>query len=146
MKAYGFEEAANDFQKLERNADEAEPEVHKMAIKMRDRAKNIAIAKGLNRTGAGVDGIEEEKTDNGYDIGWAERPNFHLYFQEIGFHALDNRLAKVRLKRSSGGKRERSYDGVKATYVPPKPHVRPAFDELEPEFYGKIQNVLEKGV
>lgn len=146
MKSFGFEEAAKDFEKFERNVDDVEPEVKKVAVKMRDRSRQIAIAKGLNKTGAGVEGIEEERTEGGYDIGWSERPNFHLYFHELGFHALDNRGGKTRLKRNSKGKRERHYDGVAATYVPAKPHVRPAFDELEPEYYNKIQSVLEKGV
>lgn len=146
MKSFGFEEAIQDFEQFEQNANNVDQEVKKVAVKMRDRSRQIATAKGLNKTGAGVEGIEEEKTADGYDIGWSDRPNFHLYFHELGFHALDNRLGKIRLRRNTKGKRSRQYGGVKATYIPAKPHVRPAFDELEPEYYEKIQNALEKGV
>lgn len=146
MKAFGFEDAVNDFDTLTRNADDAKPEVEKMAIKMRDRAKKIAVAKGLTATGAGTSGIVAEEQDDGYEVGWAQRPNFHLYFHELGFHALDNRRGKARLKRNSKGSRARIYDSGQATYVTAKPHMRPAFDELEPEYYEKVQNTLEKGV
>ena len=145
MKSFGFEEVEKDFIQLEKNADNAKPEVKKQAIKMRDRARSIAKAKGLQKTGSGVSGIDIEEKLDSVDIGWGQRPNFHLYFHELGFHALDNRLGRVRISRS-GKNRVRVYMSKKATYVAPKPHMRPAFDELEPEFYRKIQNTLEKGV
>lgn len=146
MKTFGFDEASNDFDKLLSNADQVQPEVKKVAIKMRDQARRIATSKNLNKTGAGVEGIEIEEKKDSVEVGWSQRPNFHLYFHELGFHALDNRRRKLRLKRSSKGKRARYYGGVSATYIAPKPHMRPAFDALEPEFYNKTQQILERGV
>lgn len=146
MRSFGFDEVQSDFIKLANNADDVKPEVKKVAIKMRDRARAIAQAKKLVRTGSGVSGIDIGETDAGVDVGWGQRPNFHLYFHELGFHALDNRRGKIRLSRNSKGKRARIYSSKKATYIAPKPHMRPAFDELEPEFYKSIQKTLEKGV
>ena len=149
MRAFGFDDISDDFEQFEHNADDIMPEVEQMAIKMRDRARSIATAKGLRNTGQGVEGIEvEERSEKpeGYDVGWGQRPGFHLFFHEIGFHALDNRRGKVRLRRNSRGSRARIYDSKRATYVPAKPHMRPAFDELEPQFYEKIQKTIEKGV
>ena len=111
-----------------------------MAIKMRDRARIIAKAKGLQRTGAGISGIEIEEKDDSVDIGWSARPGLHLYFHEIGFHALDNRRGKVRLRRNNRGKRSRVYSGTGATYVAPKPHLRPAFDEKRRKNFIKLFN------
>lgn len=145
MKSFGFEQIEQDFRQFEQNADQAQPEVKKYAIKMRDQARSIAKSKGLAKTGAGVSGIDiEEKVDE-IIVGWGQRPNFHLYFHELGFHALDNRKGKIRVRRNNKN-RSRLYSSVKATYVAPKPHMRPAFDQLEPEFYNTIQNTLEKGV
>lgn len=145
MDSFGFDDIVNDFNRFEQNADQAQPEVKKHAIKMRDQARSIAKSKGLAKTGAGVSGIDiEEKVDE-IIVGWGQRPNFHLYFHELGFHALDNRRGKIRVRRNNKN-RSRIYNSVKATYVAPKPHMRPAFDQLEPEFYNTIQNTLEKGV
>lgn len=146
MRSFGFDEVQLEFEKLYRNADDAKTETKKIAIKMRDRSRSIAKSKGLAKTGAGLSGIDVEEKDDGVDIGWGQRPNFHLYFHELGFHALDNRRGKMKLKRSNKGKRARYYSGTGATYIAPKPHVRPAFDELEPDFYRSIQKTLEKGV
>ncbi|WP_062532338.1 hypothetical protein [Jeotgalibaca dankookensis] len=146
MKSFGFDDVQTDFNKLAKNADDVKPETKKYAIKMRDRARAIAQAKKLVRSGAGVSGIEIEDTDKGADVGWSQRPIFHLYFHEIGFHALDNRHGRIRLSRNSKGKRARVYSSKKATYISPKPHMRPAFDELEPAYYQAIQKTLEKGV
>lgn len=146
MRSFGFDEVQTDFHKLANNANDVKPDTKKYAIKMRDRARSIAQSKKLVLSGAGVSGIEVEDTDKGADVGWSQRPNFHLYFHEIGFHALDNRRRKIRLKRSSKGNRARIYSSSKATYIAPKPHMRPAFDELESDFYRSIQKTLEKGV
>lgn len=145
MDSFGFEDIVNDFNRFEQNADQAQPEVKKYAIKMRDQARSIAKSKGLAKTGAGVSGIDIEEKVNEIIVGWGQRPNFHLYFHELGFHALDNRRGKIRVRRNNKN-RSRIYNSVKATYVSPKPHMRPAFDQLEPEFYNTIQNTLEKGV
>lgn len=146
MKSFGFEEVQSDFSKLAKNADDVKPETKKYATKMRDRARAIAQSKKLVRSGAGVSGITTEDTETGADVGWSQRPNLHLYFHELGFHALDNRRGKMRLNRNSKGKRARVYSSGQATYVAPKPHMRPAFDEVVPEFYKAIQKTLEKGV
>lgn len=145
MDSFGFDDIVNDFNRFEQNADQAQPEVKKYAIKMRDQARSIAKSKGLAKTGAGVSGIDIEEKVNEIIVGWGQRPNFHLYFHELGFHALDNRKGKIRVRRNNKN-RSRLYSSVKATYVAPKPHMRPAFDQLEPEFYNTIQNTLEKGV
>lgn len=145
MKSFGFEQIEQDFRQFEQNADQAQPEVKKYAIKMRDQARSIAKSKGLTKTGAGVSGIDIEEKVNEIIVGWGQRPNFHLYFHELGFHALDNRRGKIRVRRNNKN-RSRLYSSFKATYVAPKPHMRPAFDQLEPEFYSTIQNTLEKGV
>lgn len=144
MNSFGFDDVVADFNKLTNNAENAKPEVRKMAVKMRDRAKAIATSNGLIETGAGVEGIDIEEKNDEVDVGWGQRPNFHLYFHEIGFHAIDNRRGKVRISRS-GKNRTRVYT-TNATYIAAKPHMRPAFDELEPEFYKKIQQTLERGV
>lgn len=145
MKSFGFEQIEQDFRQFEQNADQAQPEVKKYAIKMRDQARSIAKSKGLAKTGVGVSGIDIEEKVNEIIVGWGQRPNFHLYFHELGFHALDNRRGKIRVRRNNKN-RSRLYSSVKATYVAPKPHMRPAFDQLELEFYNTIQNTLEKGV
>ena len=146
MDSFGFDDLTADFDKLINNVERVKPEVRKVAIKMRDRARIIAKVKGLQKTGAGVSGIDLEEKDDRIDIGWSQRPGLHLFFHEIGFHALDNRRGRVRLSRNSRGKRSRIYSGKGATYVAPKPHLRPAFDENEEEFYKKVQQTLEKGV
>jgi len=83
------------------------------AEKLIDRAKSIAKSKGLHKTGAGVAGIiyEPEKFDR--LIGWAPRPNFHLYFHEIGTY--------------------KDY---------PRPHVRPAADQTEHEIVEDIRKMI----
>lgn len=65
-------------------------------------AQRIATAKGLRKTGAGVEGIIYETENDDRLIGWAPRPNLHLYFQEIGTY--------------------KDY---------PRPHLRPAADQEE---------------
>lgn len=146
MESFGFDELVEDTNKLLSNAGNLMPEVKKKAITIRDRAKIIAKTKGLKKTGAGVSGIEIEEKEDAVDIGWSERPGLHLYFHELGFHAVDNRRGRVRVRRNSRGNRARLYDSKQATYVAAKPHLRPAFDENEEDFYKKIQQTLEKGV
>jgi len=80
------------------------------AEKIVKTAKHIATAKGLNKTGAGVNGIIYEVEKNDRLIGWAPRPNLHLFFQEIG------------------------------TYKDPaRPHLRPAADQEENEILEMIR-------
>lgn len=144
-KSFGFDEVIEDFGRYEENATQAELTLVNNGEKMRDRARAIAASKGLVKSGKGISGIEIEKKIDEVDVGWSDRPRFHLYFHEIGFHALDNRRKKsYRLKRNKN--RQRMYTNTKATYIAPKPHLRPAFDELENEFYKSMQDTLEKGV
>lgn len=72
------------------------------ANKIVKKSKSIARSKGLHKTGAGVAGIVYERENDDRLIGWESRPNFHLYFHEIGTY--------------------KDY---------PRPHVRPAADQEE---------------
>lgn len=146
-KSFGFDEVVADFGKYEENATQAELTLVNNGEKMRERARAIARSKGLFKSGQGVSGIDIEKKTNEVLVGWGDRPFMHLFFHEVGFHALDNRhRKKYLLERNSRGTRKRFYHNTKATYIAPKPHLRPAFDELENEFYKSMQDTLEKGV
>lgn len=138
---FGFNEASSDMKNFLRKGQNIDRVVKKYADKTKDKAKKIAQARGLRVTGAGVEGIQVEEGSDEWKVGWVSRPNFHLYFHEIGFHALDNRYKKQRIKRIGKG-RKRSYRGVKATYVAPTPHLRPAWDSLEGRFYSEVQQKL----
>lgn len=143
---FGFDMFSKDIERYERNAEHIENKLHENADKMRDRAKDIATSKGLKVTGAGVEGIVSEHDESTSTIGWSSRPNFHLYFHEIGFHALDNRHGKVRVQRT-GKKtgRQRIYNKeTRATYVAPKPHMRVAFEEGKDKFYRDMQKEIIK--
>lgn len=83
------------------------------ANKIVNAAKGIARSKGLHKTGAGLEGIIFEKESNDRLIGWAPRPNLHLYFQEIGTY--------------------KDY---------PKPHLRPAADQSENEIIEDIRKTI----
>lgn len=114
---FGFDEAAQDMEVLTNNAETVSTVYDKSATKIVNKSKAIASGKGLQVTGAGVAGIVKEVDGNGFKAGWGGRPNLHLYFHEIG------------------------------TYKdPPRPHLRPAVDELEPEIQEDIQNKLTEGV
>lgn len=140
--SFGFDLALGDVEKYTRRGRTVKQKVGEYADLVVTKAQSIATSRGLFKTGAGVGGIEKEDKGSGYDVGWANRPNFHLYFHEIGFHALDNRHGKQRIKRDSKGKRQRSYRGSRATYVAPTPHLRPAWDQLEGKYYAEIQRYL----
>lgn len=113
--AFGFDEAAQDMEVLTTNAETVNTVYDKSATKIVNRSKSIASGKGLQVTGAGVAGIVKEVDGNGFKAGWGGRPGLHLYFHEIG------------------------------TYKdPPRPHLRPTVDELEPEIQEDIQNHLTK--
>lgn len=116
-KTFGFDEAAQDLEVLVNNAGGIGDVYDESADMVMKRSKAIASGKGLQVTGAGVSGIQKEVDGNGFKIGWTSRPNFHLYFHEIG------------------------------TYKdPPRPHIRPAVDETEGQIQDKIQNKLTEGV
>ena len=141
---FGFDRINNQFAKYENNVDEAKKVLEKYANKMKDDTIRNAKAGGLVKTGAGVSGIQNESTENGYNVGWASRPNFHLYFHELGFHAVDNRHGKQIIRRDTKGARKRRYGRVRATYVAPTPHMRPAFKANEKQFlYEMVQKIQD---
>lgn len=144
-KVFGFEDAIKDMKRLQQNAKQAKVVTRQYAEKIAERAKRNAEKAGLVKSRKGVEGIRHETSGDKELVGWAERPNFHLYFHEMGFHALDNRnKKKYTLKRSQKNLRKRSYKNVKATYIAPKPHVRPAFDELIGSYYKDVQKKIEQ--
>ena len=69
-------------------------------------------------------------------------PNFHLFFHEFGFHATGRKKGKRHTSRSSKGKRKRRYK-TGTVYVPPKPHLRPAFDRGKDKFQNNIKKYIE---
>ena len=83
-----------------------------------------------------------EKKSNTITIGWSERPGLHGYFHELGFHALNNRAKKKQVIPRTGKSRKRVYRRVKATYVPPRPHMRPAFDKYNKDIEIRVQNKI----
>ena len=139
---FGFDRINNQFAKYENNVKEAKVVLGKHADKMRDSARQTAKAGGLVVTGKGIEGIVTEPTENGHNVGWASRPNFHLYFHEMGFHALDNRQ-KQTIRRDTKGARKRRYVRAKATYVPPTPHMRPAFKANEKQFLFEMVRTIQ---
>jgi len=70
-------------------------------------------------------------------IGWAGRPNLHLYFHETGWHAGFSRHRG----RSKSGKRRRKY-GKGRVYKPPNPHVRPAAMQHKDPFARNVKEAL----
>lgn len=143
VEHFGFDKIGNQFAKYEMNVQGAKVVLEKHAEKMKDDTISNAKAGGLVKTGAGVSGIQIESIENGYNVGWAKRPNFHLYFHELGFHALDNRNGPQRVRRDSRGARKRRYGRAKATYVPPTPHMRPAFKANEKQFLYEMVTTIQ---
>ena len=139
---FGFDRINNQFAKYENNVDEAKKVLEKHADKMKDAAISNATAGKLVKTGEGIKGIVTEPTENGQNVGWASRPNFHLYFHELGFHAVDNRQ-KQTIRRDTRGARKRRYGRVRATYVPPTPHMRPAFKANEKQFLYEMVTTIQ---
>ncbi len=140
---FGFDRINNQFAKYENNVKEAKVVLEKHANKMKDTAISNARAGGLVETGKGIKGITTEPTENGYNVGWATRPNFHLYFHELGFQAVDNRHGKQTIRRDTKGARKRRYGRVRATYVPPTPHMRPAFKANERQFLYEMVTTIQ---
>lgn len=106
---FGFDEAIQDLERYSSRANNINEKVYQEGIKMRDYARNIARGLGLYKTGKGVSGIDIERVSNGVEIGWSNRPNFHLFFHEFGFHATGRKKGKRHTSRSSNGKRKRRY-------------------------------------
>lgn len=91
---FGFDEAIQDLERYSSRANNINEKVYQEGIKMRDDARNIARGLGLYKTGKGVSGIDIERVSNGVEIGWSNRPNFHLFFHEFGFHATGRKKVK----------------------------------------------------
>ena len=123
---FGFDEAIQDLERYSSRANNINEKVYQEGIKMRDDARNIDI----------------ERVSNGVEIGWSNRPNFHLFFHEFGFHATGRKKGKRHTSRSSKGKRKRRYK-TGTVYVPPKPHLRPAFDRGKDKFQNNIKKYIE---
>ncbi|RYC97867.1 hypothetical protein [Facklamia hominis] len=142
-EVFGFDEAAQMFDKIADKTDEGRKTTEKYQEKMMERARSNFAAGLHQRTGQGQAGIDKQTSGDTYEVGWSARPGLHGYFHELGFHALDNRGGrKYRLRRDSKGKRKRSYRRVTATYVPPTPHMRPAFYDLKDEYLAEAQRNL----
>ena len=142
-EVFGFDEATRMFDDILRKADEGRKTTEEYQEKMMEQARRNFQAGTNQRTGRGASGIQKETSGDNYDVGWSSRPGLHGYFHELGFHALDNRRRKkYRLKRNTNGKRARSYRGVTATYVPPTPHMRPAYFDLKEQYLTEAQRRL----
>ena len=139
---FGFDESIAEMEKFLNNSNKAQKELYDVSDDMRDEAKRIAKAGGLEKTGAGISGIRSEHKGDVAEVGWSSRPNLHLYFHELGFHALDNRRKGKRFKKLGGRNRHGGYRGRRANYVPPTPHMRPAFEMKQKEFERRIQQKL----
>ena len=124
---FGFDEAIQDLERYSSRANNINEKVYQEGIKMRDYARNIARGLGLYKTGKGVSGIDIERVSNGV---------------EIGFHATGRKKGKRHTSRSSKGKRKRRYK-TGTVYVPPKPHLRPAFDRGKDKFQNNIKKYIE---
>lgn len=112
-EVFGFDEAANDMEEYLVKADKAQEEMYDVGEDMRDASRRNFQAQTTTRTGQGAEGIEVEKRGDAVDIGWSSRPGLHGWFHELG------------------------------TYKdPPKPHMRPAFDEHEEDFVRRVQQVI----
>lgn len=140
-RVFGFDESASEMDDYAKKADNAMKELVSIAEDMRDTAKEIFAKVSTMRTGKGQSGIEIEKKTTEVLVGWETRPNLHGYFHELGFHALDNRHKKQRISRT-GKSRKRMYRRVKATYVPPRPHMRPAFGKHIGDMEIRVQNKI----
>lgn len=109
----GDDDFGSDVDRVVRSVERLPSTLDKSAEKIVNRSKNIARMKGLVKTGAGLDGIIYEKEGDDRLIGWAPRPNLHLYFHEIGTY--------------------KDY---------PRTHVRPAADQMEQEILNDIDKVV----
>lgn len=138
-KVFGFNESSAEMAIYSKKANLAIKELEKIGKDMRDDArKNFESVSGT-RTGRGVAGIVMERSLQTVRVGWSPRPGLHGYFHELGFHALDNRFKKRHHIRRTSKSRKRIYTKVAATYVPPRPHMRPAFDGRVDEIEDRIQ-------
>ena len=141
-KSFGFGESAIEMENYHSKADNAMRELETIADDMMNEARDIFTSKSPPRTHKGERGIAQEKKSSTITIGWSGRPGLHGYFHELGFHALDNRAKKKQVIPRTGKSRKRVYRRVKATYVPPRPHMRPAFDKYGKDIEIRVQNKI----
>lgn len=137
MEVFGFEQAIARLEKIAGNTSKVNGVIVKEAEAIKEDAKGIAAGKGLVKTGAGVAGIVASHGNMESQIGWAGRPNLHLYFHETGWHAGFSRHRG----RSKGGKRRRKY-GKGRVYKPPNSHVRPAAMQHKDPFARNVKEAL----
>ena len=137
-KEFGFSGAIAKLNKINSNAKAINSIVEKEAEEIKDDAKKIATSKGLKVTGAGVEGIIAKHELYESTVGWAGRPNLHLYFHEVGFHAGFSKATS----RERRGKRARRYKKGSRKYVAPKPHIRPAALQHKDSFAKKVKDKL----
>ena len=137
-KEFGFSGAIAKLNKISSNAKAVNSIVEKEAEEIKDDAKKIATSKGLKVTGAGVEGIIAKHSLYESTVGWAGRPNLHLYFHEVGFHAGFSKATS----RERRGKRTRKYKKGSRKYVAPKPHIRPAALQHKDSFAKKVKDKL----
>lgn len=137
-KEFGFSGAIAKLNKISSNAKSINSIVEKEAEEIKDDARKIATSKGLKVTGAGVEGIITKHALYESTVGWAGRPNLHLYFHEVGFHAGFSKATS----RERRGKRTRRYKKGSRKYVAPKPHIRPAALQHKDSFAKKVKDKL----
>ncbi|MGX7091182.1 hypothetical protein [Hutsoniella sourekii] len=142
LKVFGFDEAASMFDNYASKSSNAKPEFIRIAEDMHKDARSNFQSGLRQHTGQGASGIQIEKSAEEATIGWSGRPGLHGYFHELGFHALDNRFGRQRVARNRTGKRKRRYRKRQATYVPPTPHMRPAFYAHQGSMQGRIQKAI----
>lgn len=135
---FGFSGAMAKLNKIRSNAKTINSIVEKEAEEIKDDAKKIATSRGLKVTGAGVEGIITKHELYESTVGWASRPNLHLYFHEVGFHAGFSKATS----RERRGKRARRYKKGTRKYVAPKPHIRPATLQHKDSFAKKVKDKL----
>lgn len=135
---FGFSGAIAKLNKIRSNAKTINSIVEKEAEEIKDDAKKIATSRGLKVTGAGVEGIITKHELYESTVGWASRPNLHLYFHEVGFHAGFSKATS----RERRGKRARRYKKGTRKYVAPKPHIRPATLQHKDSFAKKVKDKL----
>ena len=137
-KEFGFSGTIAKLNKISSNAKSINSIVEKEAEEIKDAARKIATSKGLKVTGAGVEGIITKHALYESTVGWAGRPNLHLYFHEGGFHAGFSKA----ISRERRGKRARRYKKGSRKYVAPKPHIRPAALQHKDSFAKKVKDKL----
>lgn len=129
---FGFDKVEEVFRKLTDNVVSAEDTVRDTADVMRDDARKYFGSKTTTRTGQGKSGIQSEHTKGESTVGWGARPGFHPFFFEHGFVAKDNRNKRIPIRKRRG------------TWIPARPHMRPAFYDNIDEYKETMKTKLHK--